>query len=385
MFKVRIFRAMALAVLSLAAAAARASDVDLLLDLLVRKQVVSAQEAAALRAEIASEAAQRDSGVVVRTAALTTTQAPAAPPQQAASATQERPVTGASAIRLGGYVQTRWTVGVGTTNPLEIRRARWQVGGSLTPRLAYRTEVELTRSPVLLDARLDYNSSPFARLTAGQFKIPFSQENLTSDRDTITIERSLVGNSLVPGRDNGSNGRDIGFQAEGDFLGRPGRGVVAYSAALLQGAGISRRDDNRRRDVAVRLLLRPIPELTLAGDYYDGASGPERSQRDRAAVELAYVRGPYTLLGEYVWGRDGAVHRRGGYGLFAWRFLPGWEGVARFDRYEPTRQQRTDTYLGGLNWLLSQWIKLQANYGVINDNSRTDNTQTVLTQLQFQF
>ena len=294
-------------------------------------------------------------------------------------------MTGTTPIRLSGYVQTRWTNAVGTTNPLEIRRARLQVNGNLTPRLGWLVQSDLVRSPVLLDARVDYIRSPYARFTAGQFKIPFSQENFGSERDAIAIERTLVVNSLAPGRDNGSNGRDIGAQVEGDVVRYGGRPVLSYSAALFQGAGINRRDDNRRKDVAVRLVARPTPELSLAGDYYDGASGEVRAQRDRAAVEIAYVHGSYTVLGEYLWGRDGAVHRRGGYGLFAYRFIPRWEGFARFDRYEPTRSQRTDTYLAGLNWFVSQWIKWQANYGIINDNARTDNTQTVLTQLQFQF
>jgi hypothetical protein len=286
---------------------------------------------------------------------------------------------------VSGYVQTRWTNGVGTNNPLEIRRARLQLAGDLTSKLNYLLHSDLLRSPVLLDARLDYAYSTFARFTLGQFKIPFSQENFGSERDAIAIERTLVVNSLAPGRDNGGNGRDIGLQIEGDIARFRNRPVLRYSAALVQGAGINRRDDNRRKDIAVRLLVHPTPHLSLAADYYDGASGMERTQRDRAAVEIAYERNGIRMLGEYIWGRDGGTHRRGGYGLLAWRFLPDWEGLARFDRYEPTPRQRIDTYLGGLNWTLSRWTKWQANYGIIHDNERTDNTQTVLTQLQFQF
>jgi phosphate-selective porin len=286
---------------------------------------------------------------------------------------------------MSGYVQTRWTDAVGTTNPLEIRRARLQMNGNLAPRVSWLVQSDLVHSPVLLDARLDYNHSRYVRLAIGQLKIPFSQENFGSERDAIAIERTLVVNNLAPGRDNGSNGRDIGGQIEGDVVRLGGRPLLTYSAALLQGAGINRRDDNRRKDIAIRLAVRPIPQLAVAGDYYDGASGDARTQRDRTAVEVAYVRGRYSLFGEYLWGRDGGVHRRGGYGLLAYRFLSRWESFVRFDRYEPTDAQRTDTYLGGLNWAVSQWVKLQANYGIINDNSRDDNTQTVLTQLQFAF
>lgn len=356
---------------SFAMASANASDVDLLLELLVKKQLVSQEEAAALRADIQKEKAAAGASLVAQ-------QAPPVP-------SKEPPVTGTTPIKLSGWVQTRWTDAAGTTNPLELRRARVLVAGNLAPKWAYRVQADLVRSPALLDARVDYNFAPWARFSAGQFKIPFSQENLISSRDMIPIERSLVGNSLVPGRDNASNGRDIGAQLEGDFLRVGSQPLLGYSLAVFQGAGTNRRDDNRRKDVALRLTLRLLPGLSLIGNYYDGASGSDSIPKDRAGAELAYVQKAYSFRGEYIWGRDGVVHKRGGYALVSYRLLPKWEALLRFDRYEPNRQQRTDTYLLGWNWYFSQWVKWQANYGVVDDNARTDRTQTVLTQMQFQF
>lgn len=204
----------------LTAQLAWASDVDRLLDLLVKKHVVSEGEAAALRQEIESDKASER----VRTLEEQ---------QNQEAEKKEHPVSASSRIKLSGWVQARWTNGVGTNNPLEIRRARLAVDGNLAPKVGYRVQIDAVRSPDLLDARLDVNLSPYARLTFGQFKIPFSQENLVSSRDLISIERSLVGNSLVPGRDNGSNGRDIGAQLEGNVVRNDGRPLFGYSVGLF--------------------------------------------------------------------------------------------------------------------------------------------------------
>ena len=248
---------------------ARTSELDRLVELLVRKGIVTKEEAAALREEAKVEQVSAKAQATLKK-------------QHQEAQRKEHPVTGATPIRLGGWVQTRWTNAVGTTNPFELRRARPALDGSLAEKISYRVQVDAVRSPVLLDARLDLNYLPYAKLTVGQFKVPFSQENLISSRDLIPIERSLVVNNLVPGRDNSSNGRDIGAQLAGNFLRGGGRPLFNYSVGVFNGAGINRRDDNRRKDVAARLVLHPLAALSLAGDYYNAASGTNELSRGLA-------------------------------------------------------------------------------------------------------
>lgn len=358
-----------------AAQSVRASEVDRLLDLLVKKHVVTEEEAATLREEIEQEKVSQKAQAIVEK-------------QNQEAEKKEHPVTASSRMKLSGWVQTRWTNAVGTTNPLEIRRGRIALDGNLTPRVGYKVQIDAVRSPVLLDARLDLKLSPYARLTFGQFKIPFSQENLVSSRDLIAIERSNVVNSLVPGRDNGSNGRDIGAQLEGNILRNDGRPLFGYSVGLFNGAGINRRDDNRRKDVAGRLVLYPLAHLWIAGDYYHGASGTKELSKERAGTEFAFVHKLYSLRGEYIWGHDDAVRKRGWYTQFAYRFQEKWEGFLRFDNYDPDRGKPRDvssTYLLGVNWFVTNGVKLQANYGLVDYKARTDLTNLFLTQVQFQF
>jgi phosphate-selective porin len=197
-----------------------------------------------------------------------------------------------------------------------------------------------------------------------------------------------VGLSLVPGRDTGNNGRDIGLQLAGNIVQGDGRPIFDYAVGMFNGAGINRRDDNRRKDVGGRLVVYPFAGLSLAGDYYNGASGEKELSRERAGVEFAYARKLYSLRSEYIWGHDGAVRKYGWYSQFAYRFRPKWEALARFDTYDPKRhagKDVTNTYLFGVNWYLLNWVKLQANYGLVDEEARTNLTNLFLSQVQFQF
>ncbi len=391
----RYLNFLVLAMLLLLPQSTRASDVDRLLDLLVKKHVVTEQEAADLRSQIKADNAAQPSPAADgakpspapaqdQPATLATNAAPA----QAPLARTETLIKGPIPLKLGGFVQARWTDAAGTTNSFEIRRARFELRGDLTPRSDFRVQVDVVDSPILLDARYNWNPSPYARFTVGQFRIPFSQESFNSPRDLYVISRSTVVNSFAPGRDNSSDGRDIGAMLEGNLFQRDAGPLLSYSFGIFNGAGINRLDDNRRKDAAMRLAFTPFRGLTLAGDYYDGASGAHRLSKDRADLELSLVRGRTTIWGEYLWGHDGAVRRQGWYALAAYRFVPKLEGVFRYDTFNANLSvvnSRVGTYLSGLNWYVSPWVKVQANYGLVDNQARTNLTNTVQTQVQFQF
>ncbi len=94
------------------------------------------------------------------------------------------------------------------------------------------------------------------------------------------------------------------------------------------------------------------------------------------------------LRDEYIWGHDGAVRKRGRYTQFAYGFQEKWEGVLKFDNYDPDRgmpRDVTNTYLLRVNWFVRNGLKRQADLGVVNDKLRTSLTNLFLTQLQFQF
>jgi phosphate-selective porin OprO/OprP len=355
--------------------AQQSTETDRLLNFLVKKNVITSEEASALREEMAQDRVTQQAQAI-------------ADKQLQAAQAKEQPVTASRVTKLSGWAQTRYISTAGTKNTMELRRARIQVSGNLADDISYKVQADFVRSPVLLDARVDFTHFQWARLTIGQFKIPFSQENLTSSKDLLSMDRSLVVNTIVPGRDTGSNGRDIGFQIEGNIVRRDGRPLFDYSAGLFNGAGTNKKDDNHRKDAALRVVAHVTRDFWMGGDYYNGSTGVTQIDKERAAGEFAFTRKDWSVRGEYIWGRDGIVHKRGSYTQFAYRFRPKWEGLFKFEDFDSnvhTAKNEVRTYIMGLNWYLSNWVKFQANYGAGDETARTRLNHTFQTQFQFQF
>lgn len=361
--------------------AAADSEMDKLLLILVQKHVLSADEATSVRAELRS-----DEENIAREPALRTQQPPMVAQSDSADRDQLKQEGNPKfPFKISGYGQVRWTSLPGAGSTFQLRRGRISLDGDIHKIASYRIQIEALNTPALLDAYLQLKPASFANFTFGQFKIPFSQENLISSSDLLTVERSRVVNSLVPGRDTGSNGRDIGAVFTGSYNVSHSAGVD-YAFGVFNGAGIDRKDDNNRKDFAARLAVRPFQGLSLAGDYYNGAAGTAEVARDRQSAEIAYTYRPLTLQGEFIWGRDGALHEQGWYGLAAWRFTKAWEGVFRADAFNPDRStigNMTSAYIAGFNWYFAPHLKWQLNEGAQNQQNRLRNV--FLSQLQFKF
>lgn len=375
---------------SCSSAPASDSEMDRLLAILVQKKVLSQEEAANVRAEVKKQeqepsAASTDANAQTTASSPNTISQTMGQDQPSTFKERSEGITEKLSFTISGYGQVQWTSLPGSNSTFQLRRGRISIDGDIHRLASYKIQVEALNSPSLLDAYLLLKPISQVKLTFGQFKVPFSQENLTSSRDLFTIERSQVVNNLVPGRDNGSQGRDIGADAGGSFNFSDSAGVD-YAVGIFNGAGIDHKDDNNRKDAAVRLSLRPFQGLSLTGDYYNGAAGPTEAPRDRQGAEVTYTYHPVTLLGEFIWGRDGATHKQGWYGLAAWQFTKKWEGVFRADGYAPNRSMadnNTNTYLGGINWYFAQHLKWQINEGAQDQKNLFKNV--FLTQLQFQY
>ena len=353
-----------------------ASEVDQLLELLVAKKVITPAEAAEFRANLKKNASTQDVAT------------PSNPQPVAAVQSHKNQPPRDALLDMDGYVQGRFTEAPGTTNTFEIRRARLIFWGKLTDTTAYQVQLDGVK-PQLLDARVDF--SPFRQLgiTIGQFKIPFSSESYTSDNLLPFIERSTVVNNFAPGRDNGSNGRDIGLQFFGKVLRSRGLDRLEYFAGVFNGAGINTRDDNHYKDSAARLIMHPLKQFAIIGDYYNGAAGVKELSRERADLEATFVQGPFSAAAEYIWGHDGPFRRRGWYMRGDYRATRRWEALFRFDKFDPRQHTSTVTalnnYVVGANYFLNPYVKLQANYNRQQDLITGRNANIVLLQTQFQF
>ncbi len=361
------------------------SDVDRLLDLLVEKKVVSAEDAAAFKGDLAIKKQEEKETQTAFT------------------------VLAGKPIKISGYTQVRYQNDKSKNDAFDIRRARLDLRGDITERWDYRTQVDFgggttssttgaqSYSVKLLDAIIGYKVNPYLKLSIGQQKIPFSQENLASSPKLETINRSQVVEALTArGTDviGNQNGRDIGLQASGSVLPVTGYNLFDYAFGIFNGAGINSGDTNEQKDFVGRLVYHPLKDWSIGTSYYSGrytlSTAPARKDdRDRIGAEFAYVKDPFSLKGEYIKGNDGATNKDGWYLQTGYFFIPKkFQGIFKFDTYDPDtklKKNETNVYTLGGNWYFNKWAFLQVNYELKDERGKEVDNNALIGQLTLQF
>jgi phosphate-selective porin OprO/OprP len=328
-------------------------------------------------------------------------------------------------LRLSGYTQIRYQnyQTPARYNGFDIRRARLDFQGDFSTKWGYRILVDFVGnsggngtapaggalfSPALMDAYISYKAFDFLKITAGQFLLPFSQENLTPDRSLETVDRSQVVSALLARKGDVSNGlidsignqngRDIGLMVNGSLIKIENRYLLDYYVTLVNGAGINELENNQSKDIGGRLIFHPFKILDIGAWYYNGfdmfTSSPNRSQvRTRLGTEFALNYNLLSIKGEWIQGREGnsnpIVHQ--GWYLQGSYFL--WpkhlQGVFRYDTYDPNtaKSKNTETstyYVFGFNYFFNVWTKIQMNYSLRTENPGiSNNVFTIQLQLGF--
>ena len=350
-----------------------AQSYDDLLNLLISRQVISQEEADSIRAESAIKAwdqKEKQKNFIVNARRV---------------------------IQIGGYTQLRFQSfqESGKADGMDVRRARLDIRGNVTPVWEYRLQTDFATSPKLLDATIAWKPNDYFRLQAGQSKLPFSMENLTASNNMDVIERSQPVEALVArARDiiGNHNGRDIGVQASGNILKINDRYIIDYFAGVFNGAGINTVETNEAKDFVGRLILHPLKGLDAGISYYNGYSriGAANSHiRNRIGAEIKYTYKIVTLKGEYIDGEDGAIRRMGYYGqasVFIW--AQKLQLVTRYDTYDTDtniNDNITTNVLGGVNYYFNDWAKIQVNYTSRNEEGNNINNDIIGIQLQIGF
>lgn len=288
------------------------------------------------------------------------------------------------APKVGGYIQARETYTDGPGLTASLNRARLSVeggvGGGFTYRVLVEYEVPATTgtaaaSVSLRDAYIRW-ARPNFTLTAGQFKVPFSREFITSITAIETADRAAVVDALAPKR-------DLGIMAEYNW-----RSTLTLSAGAFNGEG-QNQPVNRDSTVmlAGRVALRPIPYLTVAANLARSGSDSLRYGAD-AAFEY---RGALLRFEILAMNRD-SVSRddHGWFALAAYRVLPWVQLVVKdedFERPSLASFSRNRALTAGVNLELSAGkIRIITDY--VSRKLGPDSAPRVsslITQLQVRF
>ena len=311
-------------------------------------------------------------------------------------------VSASRQMQLSGYTQFRFQSfqESGKKDGFDIRRARLDLKGNITPWFLYRVQADLVDKPKMIDAYGEIKIADYFSITAGQFKVPFSLENLTSSNKLEMIDRSQVVEALVArGKDviGNQNGRDIGIQISGTIIKLKGLPLVEYRLGVFNGSGINVADTaNGSKDIAGRLIFTPIKGLSFGGGFYNGwdkaikPDVPGKSQvRNRIGLELSYVTTRFSLKGEYISGKDGKTSKDGWYIQSGYFIIPlKLQILVRYDAFNPNTSSHYNiltNYSFGGNFNFNSWSRLQTFYTIRQEevNSLRNNYLSIQYQIGF--
>ena len=153
------------------------------------------------------------------------------------------------------------------TSVWKIRRFKVSMGGyAFTQDLTYRVQMDLAKSgtaQMLDDAWINYRFVDEAQLQAGQFKMPFSRGELTSDGALQFVDRANAVDAFKPSY-------DIGAMVQGKTAG----GKLAYNAGLFNGTGQSGTRTTNSGAWAARLVFNPFGEMRYSEADLENTPSP---------------------------------------------------------------------------------------------------------------
>ena len=257
-------------------------------------------------------------------------------------------------ITPSGYFQTGFSSDHNFNNSFYIKRARVALSGKLYQdpnygTFEYKVQAELAGSPKLVDYFFKYTICDEFGIQLGQFKTPLSIENseyaplkLEMIDYSLLVQRFCRMGADVTGVN--STGREMGLQFYGKlFKLNDGHSLVRYEAAVFNGGGINKMDEDRRKDFMARLMIYPIKDLSLAG-YYVRSLGPVDKTPpfyrdydyfiyDRYGGGFAYDGKHAWFRAEYMAGHTEGYRGEGAYGTIGAKIRGKGGFGARYDYF----------------------------------------------------
>lgn len=228
------------------------------------------------------------------------------------------------------------------------------LSGDVTDKLSWMVQYELFTSQ-LLELYACYKPYSFFQVKVGQMKTCFTLENQMSPSvyETVNFSRVIERLAGFSGDVCGNQGgRDIGLQVGGEVIKTSFDDYfLEYRAGVYNGSGLSMKDNNDAKDFAAWFTVQPVKGLKMGASAYIGKlnydytvvndeTGEEsiyntNMKRNRMALSACYQNQRLTCRGEYLWGKDGDINRRGFYALGHWFAVPSRLAVvAKLERYE---------------------------------------------------
>jgi hypothetical protein len=220
-------------------------------------------------------------------------------------------------------------------------------------------DVDVVSLPIIKDAWVDVGPCACVRVTAGQFKKPWSRLELLSSGKLPLVTRGLVNERFA---DSGFGGRDVGAMLHGQ------PGAFGYALGVFNGTGSAAAPEtDKSKDAAARVTyeLGDALEVGAAGSMIDRQPILATVPGVRvfaAEVDARLKLGPVDALLEAVWAQEPvpkAVRREqaGAVGYAVFR-TPRVRGVSVRPLFKVEVVDDDTSRSGGLAWGLLGGLNL---------------------------
>lgn len=271
-------------------------------------------------------------------------------------------------FRLGGYVTAKYDAADRESAPgsgnFSLRYLRLYGSGEVWNHIFYRFQAELTGTPRLLDAYVEWRRYKFAQVRLGQYHRPFGFDKPLVGFTVGLGTFSQVASKLQSLNDRigepVSSGRDAGVQVQGDlFPTADGHPFLHYQVGLFNGQGLNRAEADHFKDLIGGAWITPLRGLDIGafgwnGRYTDAATS-RRLARKRYGLGVRY-EGRWSARAEYVHSHGGTVKggpaESDGWYALAGAPVPGFERLKLYGRWDCYRDDATT------------WQGLKTNWGV---------------------
>ena len=326
---------------------------------------------------------------------------------------------GPSKLTLFGYAQTQFDmtkIGPETKNSFSMTRVILMANAELTRKLSFFLMVDVASNQApkhLHEYFAQYAFMPELKIRVGQFKTPYTMENIISPTllGTVNLNEGTRYMAGVAGDPLYGNyvGRDLGAMVTGDAIkARDGHYYLNYRLGVFNGAGMNLRDNNKHKDVAAMLNILPTKDITISGSFIIGKGNAQADDmfgtiaqgtdytRNRWSVGVEAKWNPLKLRTEYMQGRNGDINNRAFYAELWCRLFRNFDVVLDYDYLDKNTAlskevrdafpiwTRTNNYLVGLQYWVYKACRISTQY-IFSDRNTGPDTKAWITQFQIAF
>jgi len=270
-------------------------------------------------------------------------------------------------------------------------KAQMQINGNTYDPDKSKTDIRL------VDLFGEWQKYEFFKVKAGQFKRPFTFENpmhpITQGFMSYSQGVSQLSGFSDRTGEQGSNGRDIGVQIQGDFLKVGERNLLHYQVGVFNGEGINQKDKDNRKDIIGGLWVMPVDGLRIGAFGWTGSRAGV-GEKNRYAISGEYAKNDWTFRSEYIhsqgYGKDVSLGDKAD-ALYALCIAPiikkKLHVKARYDVYRESKQWTTSKafYEIGADYSFTKNLQLNLEYARVVERKGDYNYNLVDVELDFRF